>query len=161
MVGYVRNTSSMSNCLTAIVNDIATFCKRQHRLYISPRDHKTYIPSFPAWIDPFPNNSLQFLLRPLPGKQTVFIFSVKKSLANLIYSDVLLKTVQSLAAQMKIVIDASEHLWRFMERRQFLQATWLFLLCRVVHRSLLHPDAATAANWSQHGIDVNVLDILL
>lgn len=38
-----------------------------------------------------------------------------------------------LASQTKLLLDAPETLWRFLEHKQFLQAAWLFCLGRVVH----------------------------
>jgi hypothetical protein len=37
------------------------------------------------------------------------------------------------ASQTKLLLDAPETLWRFLEHKQFLQAAWLFCLGRVVH----------------------------
>ncbi|KAI0706115.1 hypothetical protein BC835DRAFT_1260582 [Cytidiella melzeri] len=66
-----------------------------------------------------------------------------------------LQTLQSLAAHLKLLLDAPEHLWRFMERKLYLHAAWLFLLSRVVHRSLLRGDADDDAVWRTLGIDIS------
>ncbi|KAH9486511.1 Conserved oligomeric Golgi complex subunit 1 [Psilocybe cubensis] len=50
--------------------------------------------------------------------------------------DAHLLTLQELSAHMKLLLDAPEHLWRLIERKQYYQAAWLFLLARVVHRTL-------------------------
>lgn len=41
-----------------------------------------------------------------------------------------------LASQTKLLLDAPETLWRFLEHHQFLQAAWLFCLGRVVHQEV-------------------------
>ena len=53
------------------------------------------------------------------------------------WADIHLQSMQSLAAHLKLLLDSSEHLWRLMERKMYLHAAWLFLLSRVVHRSLM------------------------
>ncbi len=67
-----------------------------------------------------------------------------------------LQALQCLAAHVKLLIDASEHLWRFLERRRYLHATWLFLLCRVVYRSLVRVDEDNIKSWMNQGINVMV-----
>lgn len=64
--------------------------------------------------------------------------------------------MQSLAAHLKLLLDASEHIWRLLERKKYLQAAWLFLLSRVVYRSLLREDSDDGQNWQRYGIDVSV-----
>ena len=71
------------------------------------------------------------------------------------FSDEHLQRLQSLAAHLKLLLDAPEHLWRFMERKLYLHAAWLLLLSRVVHRSLLRDDEEDAA-WLGLGIDISV-----
>ncbi|KAI0803332.1 hypothetical protein BC629DRAFT_1283940 [Irpex lacteus] len=66
-----------------------------------------------------------------------------------------LQTLQSLAAHLKLLLDAPEHLWRFMERKLYLHAAWLFLLSRVVHRSLLRGEEDDDVTWHALGIDIS------
>ncbi|TDL28012.1 hypothetical protein BD410DRAFT_781955 [Rickenella mellea] len=65
-----------------------------------------------------------------------------------------LQAMQSLAAHLKLLLDASEHLWRLLERKLFLQAAWLFLLSRVVFRSLLRESSDDEKSWEGYGINV-------
>ncbi|KAF8899004.1 hypothetical protein BD779DRAFT_52580 [Infundibulicybe gibba] len=58
--------------------------------------------------------------------------------------------LQSLSAHMKLLLDTPEHLWRFIERRKYFLAAWLFLLARVVHRALLQDEGS----WSSRGLDI-------
>lgn len=67
-----------------------------------------------------------------------------------------LQTLQSLAAHLKILLDAPEHLWRLIERKMYLHAAWLFLLARVVQQSLLREDADEDLQWRAYNIDVAV-----
>ncbi len=64
--------------------------------------------------------------------------------------------LQSLAAHMKLLLDAPEHLWRLLERKLYLYAAWLFLLSRVVHRSLSRDHDEDDAPWTASGIDIGV-----
>ncbi|KAI0652031.1 hypothetical protein C8Q79DRAFT_73511 [Trametes meyenii] len=64
-----------------------------------------------------------------------------------------LQALQSLSAHVKLLLDAPEHLWRLMERKSYLNATWLFLLARVVHRALSQDD--DEQSWHAYGIDVS------
>ncbi|QRW15932.1 vacuolar protein sorting-associated protein, Vps51/Vps67 family protein [Rhizoctonia solani] len=50
--------------------------------------------------------------------------------------DAHLKTLQTLSAHLKLLLDSPEHLWRWLEKKQFLHAAWLFLLARTVYRKL-------------------------
>ncbi|CAE6517002.1 unnamed protein product [Rhizoctonia solani] len=79
--------------------------------------------------------------------------------------DAHLKTLQMLSAHLKLLLDSPEHLWRWLEKKQFLHAAWLFLLARTVYRKLSKsPDEEDSEeeeeaesgdiNWSRHGIDV-------
>ncbi|KAI0639590.1 hypothetical protein C8Q77DRAFT_1224547 [Trametes polyzona] len=63
-----------------------------------------------------------------------------------------LQALQSLSAHVKLLLDAPEHLWRLMERKAYLNAAWLFLLARVVHRALSQDDDDQI--WHAYGIDV-------
>jgi hypothetical protein len=57
-------------------------------------------------------------------------------------------------------------LWRWLEKKQFLHAAWLFLLARTVYRKLSKSSEDDESeeeevmsgdiNWSRHGIDVMV-----
>ena len=57
---------------------------------------------------------------------------------------------------MKLLLDAPEHLWRLIERREYYRATWLFLLSRGVHRALTHDDVVEGLNWATMGISISV-----
>lgn len=80
--------------------------------------------------------------------------------------DAHLKTLQILSAHLKLLLDSPEHLWRWLEKKQFLHAAWLFLLARTVYRKLSKsPDDDESeeeeaesgdVNWLRHGIDVLV-----
>jgi len=65
-------------------------------------------------------------------------------------------TLQVLSAHMKLLLDAPEHLWRLIERKKYLQAAWLFLLARVVHRALVRHDENDEQAWVSEGVDVAV-----
>ena len=85
---------------------------------------------------------------------------VASSISSLTLSiDSHLHTLQSLAAHMKLLLDAPEHLWRLLERKLYLYAAWLFLLSRVVHRSLLRDHDEDDTTWVASSIDINVCDI--
>ncbi|KAF9015630.1 hypothetical protein BDQ17DRAFT_1418679 [Cyathus striatus] len=66
-----------------------------------------------------------------------------------------LHSLQSLAAHMKLLLDTPEHLWRFIERKKYLQAAWLFLLARVVYRALVQTDNQDEESWTEQGIEVS------
>ncbi|EJD03576.1 uncharacterized protein FOMMEDRAFT_145857 [Fomitiporia mediterranea MF3/22] len=68
--------------------------------------------------------------------------------------DAQLKIFQCLAAHLKLLLDAPEHLWRLLERKRCLHAAWLFLLARVVYRSLVNEGEVEGQDWIQHGIHV-------
>lgn len=57
---------------------------------------------------------------------------------------------------MKLLLDAPEHLWRLIERKEYYRATWLFLLSRGVHRALTHDDAMEGPSWTTKGISIAV-----
>jgi len=65
-----------------------------------------------------------------------------------------LHALQALAAHMKILLDAPEHLWRLIERKKFFPAAWLFLLARVTHRALVRNEEQDDEAWKSRGIDV-------
>ena len=71
--------------------------------------------------------------------------------------DTQLQSMQSLAAHLKLLLDSPEHLWRLMEKKMYLHAAWLFLLSRVVHRSLLrHGADGDEEGLASLGIDISV-----
>ena len=70
--------------------------------------------------------------------------------------DAMLLALQSLAAHLKLLLDTPEHLWRFLERKRFLHGAWLFLLARVIHRSLMDESADEGRTWVDYGIHVEV-----
>ncbi|KAF5323366.1 hypothetical protein D9611_005665 [Ephemerocybe angulata] len=65
-----------------------------------------------------------------------------------------LQSLQLLSAHVKVLLDAPEHLWRLIERKNYLSAGWLFLFTRVVHRALAQQDDQDEDSWSKVGIDV-------
>ncbi|KAJ7597522.1 Vps51/Vps67 domain-containing protein [Mycena floridula] len=69
-------------------------------------------------------------------------------------SDPHLRTLQLLSAHMKLLLDASEHLWHLQERKQYFTAAWLFRLSLVVHRSLVQDDERDEDRWNTQGLDV-------
>lgn len=77
-----------------------------------------------------------------------------------------LSVLQSLSAHLKLLLDAPEQLWRLLERHNYLHAAWLFLISRVVYRSLMRDESKdeydSDVSWEKSGIDVSVsiLDLL-
>lgn len=61
---------------------------------------------------------------------------------------------------MKLLLDAPEHLWRLIERREYYRATWLFLLSRGVHRAFTHDDVVEGPSWTTKGISITVTETL-
>ncbi|CAE6418759.1 unnamed protein product [Rhizoctonia solani] len=89
--------------------------------------------------------------------------SIPNGKATKAQEDAHLKILQTLSAHLKLLLDSPEHLWRWLEKRQFLHAAWLFLLARTVYRKLSKSDdeeseeeeaASGDISWSRHGIDV-------
>ncbi|KZT02444.1 uncharacterized protein LAESUDRAFT_706143 [Laetiporus sulphureus 93-53] len=66
-----------------------------------------------------------------------------------------LEALQSLSAHLKLLLDAPEHLWRFMERKLYLHAAWLFMTARAVHRTLLRGGGDADQKWQVYAIDVS------
>jgi hypothetical protein len=66
-----------------------------------------------------------------------------------------LHALQLLAAHIKLLLDAPEHLWRFIEGKKFLVASWLFQLSSVVHQALLN-SIEEENDWTDCGIDTVV-----
>ncbi|KAF5388598.1 hypothetical protein D9757_004649 [Collybiopsis confluens] len=64
-----------------------------------------------------------------------------------------LQALQVLAAHIKLLLDAPEHLWRMLEKKKYFSAAWLYLLSRVVHRALVHQEQDEEA-WHSQGADV-------
>lgn len=54
-----------------------------------------------------------------------------------------------------MLLDTPESLWRFLERKEYLNAAWLFLLSRVVHRALTNENLAEVS-WSKAGVNIQV-----
>ena len=75
--------------------------------------------------------------------------------------DTHLHTLQQLAAHIKLLIDAPENLWRLIERKKYFPATWLFLLVRVVHKTLVRVNEDEEGIWRRQGVDVLVSPELL
>ncbi|KAI5121815.1 hypothetical protein M0805_003251 [Coniferiporia weirii] len=65
-----------------------------------------------------------------------------------------LQMLQCLAAHLKLLLDASEHLWRLLERKRYLHAAWLFLLSRVVYRSLIKENPEDGQDSVWQGVNV-------
>ncbi|EPQ60419.1 hypothetical protein GLOTRDRAFT_31166 [Gloeophyllum trabeum ATCC 11539] len=78
----------------------------------------------------------------------------REQISSPLESDAQLQSLQSLSTHIKLLLDAPEHIWRLLERKQYLKAAWLFLLARVVHRALSNDDADNKESWESHGIDV-------
>ncbi|KIY69180.1 hypothetical protein CYLTODRAFT_452897 [Cylindrobasidium torrendii FP15055 ss-10] len=55
---------------------------------------------------------------------------------SIVNQDSHLHSLQLLAAHIKLLLDAPEHLWRLIERKRYFTAAWLFLLSRVIHLAL-------------------------
>lgn len=53
---------------------------------------------------------------------------------------------------MKLLLDCPEHFWKLLERKQYLDAGWLFLVAKVVYHSLM--DEEDGEGWSDQGIVV-------
>ena len=68
----------------------------------------------------------------------------------------MLRALQSLASHLKLLLDTPEHLWRFIERRRYLHSAWLFLLARVVHRTLTKESEDDGLEWVSFGIHAEV-----
>ncbi|KAG8908508.1 hypothetical protein FRB99_005867 [Tulasnella sp. 403] len=78
-------------------------------------------------------------------------------------ADSQLSTLQSLAAHLKLLLDTPEQLWRLLERKRYLQAAWLYLLARVVHRALTdedEDDEEREVAWTKEGIRVAALGLI-
>lgn len=60
---------------------------------------------------------------------------------------------------MKLLLDAPEYLWRLIEKKRYLTATWLFLLSRSVYRSLEREE--DKERWLSQGLDVLVCILVL
>ncbi len=71
--------------------------------------------------------------------------------------DSTLQAFQSIASHLKLLLDAPEHIWRLLERKAFLEAAWLFLLCRLVHRALVSDEAHLQDSFGQGGNKVLVV----
>ncbi|KAJ4485835.1 hypothetical protein J3R30DRAFT_3283663 [Lentinula aciculospora] len=67
--------------------------------------------------------------------------------------DVHLQALQVLAAHIKLLLDVPEHIWKMLEKKKYLSATWLYLLSRVVHRALVREEQDEEA-WRNLSIDV-------
>jgi hypothetical protein len=70
--------------------------------------------------------------------------------------DTQLRSMKALAAHVRLLLDTPEHLWRLIEQKRYLHATWLFLLARMVHRSLANNDPDEDDVLRNQGIDVMV-----
>jgi hypothetical protein len=71
-------------------------------------------------------------------------------------ADVELRALQSLTAHIKLLMDAPEHLWRLLEKKKYLECAWLFLLARVVHRSLANDEGDEEGIWQDQNMDILV-----
>ncbi|KZS93449.1 hypothetical protein SISNIDRAFT_485695 [Sistotremastrum niveocremeum HHB9708] len=65
-----------------------------------------------------------------------------------------LKTMQILAAHVKLLLDSPESLWRLLERKAFLEAAWLFLISRVAFHTLARDNSDDDDNSFGRDIDV-------
>lgn len=69
--------------------------------------------------------------------------------------------MQLLSSHIKLLLDAPEHLWKIIERGSYFEAAWLFLLARLVHRSLIRDEDdedEDEDSWTREGIDVLVCE---
>ena len=92
------------------------------------------------------------LLAPRVQLKLVNCISIAPLPLHLSKEDVQLKTLQSLAAHMKLLLDCPEQFWKLLEARKYLDAAWLFLVARVVHHSLVDEDEDDV--WTDQGIDI-------
>lgn len=81
---------------------------------------------------------------------------LRYTLINVSLIDSHLVALQTLSAHMKLLLDAPEYLWRLIERKKYMHASWLFLLSRVAHQGLVSQDDIDDQSWSSEGIDVLV-----
>ena len=68
---------------------------------------------------------------------TFFRVEVENEMSLNVVLDSRSQMLQSLAARLQLLSDAPEQLFRLLERRQYLHATFLFLLARVVYRTMV------------------------
>ncbi|PVG03219.1 hypothetical protein CPB86DRAFT_723784 [Serendipita vermifera] len=94
-------------------------------------------------------DSLKTMREICSEKNTTRTLTVAKSGSE---TDTQLRALQSLAAHLKLLLDCPEQFWRLLERKQYLDAVWLFLVTRFVHQSLV--DDGEEDGWAQQGIDV-------
>jgi hypothetical protein len=64
--------------------------------------------------------------------------------------------LQSVAAHVKLLLDTPEHIWRLLEKKNYLHAGWLFLLARIVYQALVRDDAEDEDDWMAHRINMLV-----
>lgn len=76
------------------------------------------------------------------------------------HPDLDLSVLQSLSAHLKLLLDAPEQLWRLLEKHNYLHAAWLFLISRVVYRSLMQGESQDDEDiehpWAESDIVVSV-----
>ncbi len=68
--------------------------------------------------------------------------------------------LQSVAAHVKLLLDTPEHIWRLLEKKNYLHAGWLFLLARIVYQELVRDDAEDEDDWTAHGINMLVRSLV-
>jgi hypothetical protein len=56
----------------------------------------------------------------------------------------------------KLLLDTPEHIWRLLEKKNYLHAGWLFLLARIVYQALVRDGAEDEDDWNAHGINMLV-----
>ena len=57
---------------------------------------------------------------------------------------------------MKLLLDTPEHIWRLLEKKNYLHAGWLFLLARIVYQALVRDGAEDEDDWNAYGINMSV-----
>ena len=57
---------------------------------------------------------------------------------------------------MKLLLDTPEHIWRLLEKKNYLHAGWLFLLARIVYQALVRDGAEDEDDWTAHSINILV-----
>jgi hypothetical protein len=60
------------------------------------------------------------------------------------------------AAHVKLLLDTPEHIWRLLEKKNYLHAGWLFLLARIVYQALVRDGAEDEDDWTAHSINISV-----
>jgi len=79
--------------------------------------------------------------------------SIRRSIAGE-NDDTQLRILQSVAAHVKLLLDTPEHIWRLLEKKNYLHAGWLFLLARIVYQALVRDGAEDEDDWTAHSVNM-------